>query len=114
MDDALSDLERVDEALTPYVAWTALFRLREKDAKRWALAAYLVGLAAAVALVAAIILAVFGQGGGAVASAVGTVVTGAATGWLWIRRTEVQDEAVEFLEKVQQYCPSDVADALAQ
>ena len=97
-------LAKAGEQMTPCEAWTALFRLRENDAKRWAFAAFVVGMAAALALVAAIIAAVIGQKGPAIASGIGTIVSGAATAWLWARRTEVQKEAAEFLQKVKGYC----------
>lgn len=94
------------DQITPCQAYTALFRIRERDAKWWALSALGVGIAAALALVASIILFVVGQNGAGIASGVGTVVTGGATGWLWSRRTEVQKEANEFLSKVGEYCPA--------
>lgn len=101
----IAALEREPDQITPCQAFTALFRLREQDARRWAAAAFMVGMAAAVALVTAIVLAIVGSTGSAISSGVGTIVTGAATGWLWTRRTEVQKEADEFLGKVKQYCP---------
>ena len=106
MNIAMEILADAGDQITPCEAYTAIFRLRETDAKRWAFAAYLVGIAAAIALVVAIIMAATGHGGEAVASAVGTIVTGAATTWLWGRRSAVQREAEDFLSKVRQYCPA--------
>jgi hypothetical protein len=94
--------------VTPCGAYSALFRLRENDAKRWATAAYGVGLTAAIALIAAIGLFIVGQNGAGIASGVTTVLTGGATAWLWSRRTEVQKEAEDFLSKVKEYCPEKV------
>lgn len=102
----LAFLEPADNNLTPCEAYAALFKLREVDAKRWAFAAYVVGLTAALALVVAIVFAVLGKNGVAIASGVGTIVTGVATSWLWNRRTQTQREAEKFLEKVNQYCPA--------
>lgn len=107
--ELIVDLSFLDQPdVTPCGAYSALFRLREQDAKRWAAAAYGEGLTAAIALVAAIVLFIVGQNGGGIASGVATVVTGGATRWLWKRRTEVQQEAADFLAKVKEYCPGAV------
>lgn len=100
----LNYLEPASGTITPCEAYTALFRLREQDAKRWAFAAYIVGITAALGLAAAILSVVFGANGVAIATGIGTVVTGAATKWIWDRRTQTQREAQTFLEKVNTYC----------
>ena len=97
-------LEPASGTITPCEAYTALFDLRVQDAKRWAFAAYIAGITAALGLAAAILAVVFGANGVAIASGIGTVLTGAATTWLWARRTQTQKEAQSFLEKVNTYC----------
>ena len=86
--------------------YTALYLARLGDAKAWMRAALMVGFVAAVAVAAAIVMVVIGQNGTATAAGVGTILTGAATGWLWAKRNEVQTQMDEFLAKSKDYCPN--------
>ena len=107
MHESISRLEKSPDSSIQCQAYIELFNLRAKDDKRWANILYMVGLAAGLALVTAIVLAVLGKNGQAAASAVGTIVTGVAAVWIRTIKEQARKESAEFLDKAKEFCTGD-------
>lgn len=100
----LLGIARAEDTITACQAFKAFWQLRLTDAKRWAAVAFYLGFVTVLALTIAIVFVAIGKNGTAISSGVGTILSGAATTWVWTRRSAVQKEAEEFLAKVKEYC----------